>query len=174
MERDYWNVILSTETHIFKTARHNKEEICLLERVIVITLQIDSRLVVSHFSHCLLASFFMQQLLWTWCDTIKNQCTYNLKWLQSKRKVTCRLLNLIQPCADKHYYSLSKYLLRNKKLNRIWILEVKKLQGYWQLLRNIMQANYCKYYSQDIVVFLVSNGHIVSKLLTDYYWVQTF
>ena len=30
---------------------------------------------------------------------------------------------------------------------------------------------YWKYYSQGIVVFLVSNGHVDSKLLTDYYWV---
>ena len=30
---------------------------------------------------------------------------------------------------------------------------------------------YCKYYSQGIVVFLVSNAHVDSKLLTDYYWV---
>ena len=28
---------------------------------------------------------------------------------------------------------------------------------------------YCKYYSQSIVVFLGSNAHIGSKLLTDYY-----
>ena len=31
---------------------------------------------------------------------------------------------------------------------------------------------YCKYYSQGIVVFLVSNAHVDSKLLTDYYWVK--
>ena len=31
------------------------------------------------------------------------------------------------------------------------------------------QQGYCKYYSQGIVVFLVSNGHIESNLLTDYY-----
>ena len=30
---------------------------------------------------------------------------------------------------------------------------------------------YCKYYSQGIVIFLVSNGLVDSKLLTDYYWV---
>ena len=28
---------------------------------------------------------------------------------------------------------------------------------------------YCKYYSQGIVVFLASNWHFDSKLLTDYY-----
>ena len=28
---------------------------------------------------------------------------------------------------------------------------------------------YCKYYSQGIVVFLVSNRHVESELLTDYY-----
>ena len=28
-----------------------------------------------------------------------------------------------------------------------------------------------KYYSQGIVVSLVSNAHVDNKLLTDYYWV---
>ena len=31
---------------------------------------------------------------------------------------------------------------------------------------------YCKYYSQGIVVSLVSNGHVDNKLLIDQYWVQ--
>ena len=30
---------------------------------------------------------------------------------------------------------------------------------------------YCKYYSQGIIVFLVSNRHVEIELLTDYYWV---
>ena len=33
------------------------------------------------------------------------------------------------------------------------------------------ESLYCKYYSQGIVVFFVSNAHVDSKLLTDYYWV---
>ena len=30
---------------------------------------------------------------------------------------------------------------------------------------------YCKYYSQGIAIFLVSNGHVDSKLIIDYNWV---
>ena len=38
------------------------------------------------------------------------------------------------------------------------------------LLRPITLSFYCKYYSQGNVVFLVSNAHVDSKLLTDYYY----
>ena len=34
-------------------------------------------------------------------------------------------------------------------------------------LKVLRQCHYCKYYSQGIVVFLVSNGHIDSELLTE-------
>ena len=34
------------------------------------------------------------------------------------------------------------------------------------------ESLYCKYYSQGIVVFLVNNAHVDSKLLTDYYWIS--
>ena len=34
---------------------------------------------------------------------------------------------------------------------------------------NLGSSQYCKYYSQGIVVFLVSNAHLDSKLLTDIY-----
>ena len=34
---------------------------------------------------------------------------------------------------------------------------------------NLMNVYYCKYCSQGIVVFLVSNGHVESELLIDYF-----
>ena len=37
--------------------------------------------------------------------------------------------------------------------------------------KNVCFSNYYKYYPHGIVVFLVSNAHVDSKLLTDYYWV---
>ena len=36
---------------------------------------------------------------------------------------------------------------------------------------NLGSSQYCQYYSLGIVVFLVSNAHVDSKLLTDYYLV---
>ena len=35
------------------------------------------------------------------------------------------------------------------------------------VILEILVSQYCKYYSQGIVVFLVSNAHVESKLLTD-------
>ena len=32
-----------------------------------------------------------------------------------------------------------------------------------------LDKHYCEYYSQGIVVFLVGNGHVDSKLYADYY-----
>ena len=36
------------------------------------------------------------------------------------------------------------------------------------VILEILVSQYCKYYSQGIVVFLVSNAHVDSRLLTDY------
>ena len=51
--------------------------------------------------------------------------------------------------------------------NKVLYIDRVRLKPYKKLKVNNFSF-YCKYYSQSIVVFLVSNGQVDSKLLTDY------